>query len=172
MANSPGSEWLTVSQVAETLGTSTETVRRMIKAGKLPASRASALPRAPWLINGPAWEQQKRDDEIRARTRERMAGVVVGRSDEGGPADEAFIAEVGRLHGPDTAMNLRQVMDRHHLFDYLEREMREDPAVRQRLETLDDDERIEAAAQELARRVREHERIQRRAQEILDEEDE
>src|SRR3954470_16940603 len=130
MPNSPGSEWLTVSEVAETLGTSTETVRRMIKAGKLPASRASTLPRAPWLINRPAWEQQKLHDAEVARVRERMAGVVVARVDEpsAGPTvvgrGEEFFEELGRAYpgvtvgrpdGPTLADHARATAERHSL---------------------------------------------------------
>jgi excisionase family DNA binding protein len=172
MANSPGPDWLTVSQVAEAMDTSTETVRRLIKAGKLPAARAGALPRSPWLINVPAWERQKRRDEIRARHLQRMAGVVVGYSDGGGPADEAFVEDVERKHGPDTAESVKRVMDRGGLFDRLEREMAADPSVQEQLERLNEVDREEAEAQELARRTRRAERIRKRAEEILEDDDE
>jgi|SRR5829696_4156495 len=53
-----------------------------------------------------------------------------------------------------------------------EREMYADPSVRQHLERLDDEERFQAEARELARRIRRAERLRERALEILDEEDE
>ena len=169
----PSSEWLTVSEVAEIEGVSTETVRRGIKAYKYPASRASDAPRAPWLINAAAYERRRKADAERAATRERLAGMGGGFGPEGRKAavdaaaahnewtDEQRDAEDARL----------KQRDKHEaLLAHAEREMYADPAVRQRLEQLDADERIEAEARELAARIRRAERIRERALDILENE--
>jgi hypothetical protein len=174
MANPPGSEWLTVSQVAEVLGTSTETVRRMIKAGELPASRASEAKRAPWLIHGPTWEHQREADIERAAIRQRLAGVVTGYGEDFARKVEAEYpdARVGSPGGPTLAEHTRAYLARQELFGQIQRDMRADPALRQRFEQLDENERFEAEARELARRVRRERQLWDRALEILDENDE
>jgi excisionase family DNA binding protein len=167
------SEWLTVSEVAAMLGTSTETIRRMIKAGELPASRASNAKRAAWLINAAAFERQRTADAERAAVRQRLGGVVVGRGEE-------FTERLGKAYpgvtvgspqGPSLADHARAIAARHDLFDRVEREMAADPSIRQQLEQLEEEERFEAEAQELARRVRRAERLRDRALEILEEDD-
>src|SRR5205814_6937132 len=81
MAHDPH-KWLTIADVAAVLGTSTETVRRMIKAGELPASRASAAPRAAWLIDAAEFERQREADAERAAIRQRLGGVVTAFGDD------------------------------------------------------------------------------------------
>jgi len=159
--------YLTVREAADLMGRTEETVRRQIRDGSLPAVKVGSGPKAPWGVPGPYLERLMAVEAHRERMAQfYAAGGVIGRGDEILERLEAS------PNPPDIKQAVRETHSRHELFDYLEREMREDPAVRQRLETLDEDERIEVAAQELARRVREHERIQRRAREILDEEEE
>jgi excisionase family DNA binding protein len=173
MAHEP-TRWLTVADVAEILGTSTQTVRRMIKAGELPASRASAAPRASWLIDAAEFERQREADAERAAIRQRLGGVV---SSYG---DDEFIEKlrarypdvtVGGPDGPGLAQDLRARIDRRDLLERVERDMYADPAIRQQLEQLDDNERFEQEARELARRIRRAEKLRDRAIEILSEED-
>jgi hypothetical protein len=171
MADREHNEWLTVRETAKRLNTSEEMVRRKIRAFELPASRLTDAARAPWMIDARALEQQLQADAQLAEHRESMAGVVVGRSDEGGPLDEAFRAEVERLHGKPVAAGLKQVMDRSDLFARVERDMYADPSLRMRFEQLDEEQRFEEEARELARRVRRAERLRDRALEILEEED-
>jgi hypothetical protein len=163
-------QWLTVRETAARLNTSEEMVRRKIRASELPASRLTDAARAPWMINAATLERQLEVEAHRKRVQE--AGIVVGRGDEGGPHDQALIGEVAAIHGSDTAEALHKVMNRHNLFDRIERDMYADPAIRERFETLDDDERFEEEARELARRIRRAERLRDRALEILGEEDE
>jgi excisionase family DNA binding protein len=161
-------QWLTVRETAERLGQSEATIRRMIRAHELPASRQGRGSRAPWMVNAAALERRRQIEAHRKRMRE--SGVVVGYSDEGGPADEAFPAEIDLRHGADTAANVRAVMDRRRLFERVEREMYADSGVRHRLERLDEAQRFEEEARELAARIRRVERLRDRALEILDEE--
>jgi excisionase family DNA binding protein len=183
MSDDQKKEWLTVRETAERLNLSEESVRRMIRTFQLPASRASGGARAPWVINAAALERQLEVDAHRRRVHE--AGIVVGRVQEaGGNAvvgrGDDFAEEleqrypdvrVGSPDGPTLAEYARATAARHELFDRIEREMAADPSVRQQLERLDEAERFEAEAQELARRVRRAERLRDRALEILDEDD-
>lgn len=174
MSTSPDrSEWLTVSEVAEIEGVSTETVRRGISAGKYPASRASDAPHAPWLINAATYERRRKADAERAARRERLAGMGGGYGPAGRKAAVEAAARHSGLTEDEAAAELRRLNERdrrEELLAHAERELRADPATRQRLEQLDDDARIEAEARELAARVRRAERIQKRAREILEEE--
>jgi hypothetical protein len=174
MPNPLDSKWLTVADVAEMLGTSTETIRRMIKAGELPASRASNAPRAAWLIDAVEFQRQREADAERAAIRQRLGGVVTGRGDEFVEnLEQAYPGvTVGSPEGPTLAEHVRATIARHDLFDRIERDMYADPAIRERFETLDDAERFEEEARELARRIRRAERLRDRAIEILEEEDE
>jgi excisionase family DNA binding protein len=174
MAESPDRKWLTIAEVAEIYGVSTETVRRKIKAGELPASRASDSPRAAWLIDEAEFERQREADAELAAVRQRLGGVVTGRGDE-------FIEKlkerypdvrVGSPDGPTLAEHARATIARHDLFERIESEMAADPSVWQRLEDLDDAERFEEEARELARRIRRAEALRDRALEILEDEDE
>lgn len=154
-------DWLTVRETAERLGRSEETVRRMIRACKLPASRSGEGPRAAWLINASALERQLEVQATEQRVRDR--GIVTGYGD--------FIEQVEARYGAPLADTLREVRERHELLERLATELHADPDVAERFEQLDDEERIERAAQELARRVRREERIRERAREILEEDD-
>src|SRR5215210_1841467 len=103
-------KWLTVSEVAEILSTSTETVRRKIAAGELLASRASAAPRAAYLIDAAAFESQRESERQRAAVRQRLAGVVTTR----GEISEALAREhpdvrVGSAEGPTLAEYTRKL---------------------------------------------------------------
>jgi excisionase family DNA binding protein len=173
MAHDP-SKWLTVAEVAAVLGVSTETVRGKIKAGELPASRASNAPRAAWLIDAAEFERQREAEAERAAVRQRLGGVV---SSYG---DDEFIeklkarypdATVDSPHGPTLAEDLRARIDRRDLFERVEADMYADPGLRQQLEQLDDAERFEEEARELARRIRRAEKLRDRAIEILEEDD-
>ena len=174
MEHSPDSQWLTVADVAAILGTSTETIRRMIKAGELPASRASNAPRAAWLIHAAEFERQREADAERAAIRQRLGGVVTGRGDEFVEKLEQQYPDltVGNPEGPTLAEHARATSARHDLFERLESEMAADPGLRQRLENLDEEQRFEEEARELAHRIRRAERLRDRAIEILEEEDE
>ena len=79
---------------------------------------------------------------------------------------------VGSPEGPTLAEHVRATIARHDLFDRVERDMYADPCVRQRFEALDEEQRFEEEARELARRIRRAERLRDRAIEILEEEDE
>jgi hypothetical protein len=165
--------WLTVGDVAAILGTSTETVRRKIKAGELPASRASDAPHASWLIDAAEWERQREADIERAAIRQRLSGAVTGYGDEFFEKLKERYPDVtvGSPDGPTLAEHARATIARHDLFERVERDMYADPGVRQQLERLDDAERFEEEARELARRVRRAERLRERALEILEDED-
>jgi excisionase family DNA binding protein len=164
---------LTIAETAARLGQSEATVRRRIAARELPAVRVGGgTHRTRMRVLADELERQLQVDAELAATRKRLAGVVRGRSDEGGPVDEAFRADVERLHGKPTAEGLKTVMDRNDLFNRVEREMADDPGLRQQLERLDDEaERFEHEARELARRIRWAEGLRKRAEEILEEEE-
>jgi hypothetical protein len=173
MAHDPN-KWLTVAEVAEILGTSTETVRRKIKALELPASRASDAPRAPWLIDAPEFERQRKADAERAAARRRLKGVVTAYG------DDEFIEKLKQQYpdhrvsspdGPTLAEHAQATIARHNLFERIERDMYADPEIRERLKALDEEQRFEEEARELARRIRRAEKLRDRACEILDEED-
>src|SRR5215217_6995963 len=93
--------WLSVRETAKRLGTTEEMVRRKIRAFELPAQRLTDAPRAPWMIKADELERRLEMEERKRRFHE--LGIVTGYSDQGGPADQAFVAEVGRRHGPETA---------------------------------------------------------------------
>jgi Helix-turn-helix domain len=183
-------KWLTVRETAARLNRSEEMVRRMIRAGELPASRLSAAAKAPWMIDADELERQLKVHAERTAVRMRLdrAGVTVGRSVDSPPQGggvvigrgEDFYAEIERAYpgvkvggpeGPPLADYLRQRDSRAELFDRIEREMYADPAVRQRFEKLDEEARFEEEARELARRIRRAERLRERALEILDEDE-
>jgi excisionase family DNA binding protein len=177
MAHDP-SKWLTVAEVAAVLGVSTETIRGKIKAGELPASRASNAPRAAWLIDAAEFERQREAEVERAAVRQRLGGVV---SSYG---DDEFIeklkarypdATVDSPDGPTLAEHVRARIARHELLDRVEHEMAaemaDDSAISERFEDLDEEQRFEEEARELARRVRRAERLRERALEILEEEE-
>jgi Helix-turn-helix domain len=173
MAHPPARKWLTVAEVAAMLGTSTETIRRRITVGELPASRASTAPHAAWLIDAAEFERQREADAERAAIRRRLGGVVVGRGDEFAkkPAQHCPDARVGSPEGPTLADHTRAMIARHETFERLQRDMAADPGLREQFEALDEANRFEAEARELARRVRRSERLRDRVWEILDEED-
>ena len=165
--------WLSVKEAAERLGRSEDSVRRMIRAYKLPASRSSHGSRSAWLVSARGLERQLAADAERAAVRERLAGSGGGYGPEGRVAAvEAAAAYQGASLTDDDRDKVRADYRRDEAMDRLAAEMYTDPAVRQSLEQLDEEERIEHAARELARRVRREERIRERALEILDEEDE
>jgi hypothetical protein len=168
----PEQKWLTVGEVAAILGVTTETVRNKIKRGELPASRASNAPHAAFLIDAAEFERQRAVDVELAAVRQRLAGVVTGRGEE-------FIQQleqqypgvtVGAPDGPTLAEHVRATINRHELFERIQSEMAADPGVQSRLRELDEAERFEAEAQEIARRIRRDEELLKRAREILDEE--
>ncbi len=171
----PEPAWLTVSEVAEIEGVSTETIRRGIAAGKYPASRASDAPRAPWLINAVAYERQRQTHAERVAIRQRLAGMAGGYGPEGREAAVDGAAAHNEWSPDQRDAELRRETakaDREALLSTLHREMHEDPAIRQRFEQLDAEERFEAEARELAERVRRAERLRKRALELLEDEDE
>ena len=159
-------DWISVREAARLLGRSEESVRRSIRAYELPASRSGHGTRAAWLVNRRALERQQEIERQVAASRDRLdeAGVVVGHGEE-------FFKRVERRHGAPVAAQLRAIHDRQATFEHLEREMHDDPSVRQALEQLDEEEQIEYAARELARRVRRQERTRERTLEILEEDD-
>jgi excisionase family DNA binding protein len=163
------SEFLTVRETATRLGQSEETVRRMIRAGELPASRAHrGGTRAPWLIHAAALERQMEMDAEIAEARERLdsAGVVTGRGPE-------FLENVQRRHGLAVAEQLRQVMARHDALYEAARTVDEhSDEYEHGFAELDEDEAIDQAAQRRAAWLRREERIHQRTLEILEEEDE
>ncbi|MEQ9093550.1 MAG: helix-turn-helix domain-containing protein [Miltoncostaeaceae bacterium] len=90
-------KWLTVRQTARRLGETEEAVRRMIRAGDLPAQKATSSARAPWVVDALALEDQIAEDEQLAKRRARMAGVVVGYGED-------FHRQVAEAH-PDTTVD-------------------------------------------------------------------
>lgn len=159
----PTKDWLTVSEVAEIEGVSTETIRRGIKAFKYPASRASAAPGAPWLINAAAYERRRESEARKRRLRERRVVTAY--------ADDEFDANVESVHGATGLEQVRQMRQRHEDLREAQRAVSNDPDLRRAFEQLDEDERIERAAQEIANRVRRDERIRQRAAQILEADD-
>jgi excisionase family DNA binding protein len=162
------SEFLTVRETATRLGQSEETVRRMVRAGELPASRAErGGTRAPWLIHAAALERQLDIDAQIREAKERLAsrGVVTGRGPE-------FLEDVERRHGLAVAEQLRQVIARHDaLYEAARAVDQHSDEYEHGFAELDEDEAIEQAAQRRVAWIRREERIQQRAAEILDEED-
>ena len=118
------------------------------------------------MIHAPTLERRLEVERVQQRIRDR--GIVTGHSDEGDPVDQAFVAEIGRRHGPETAAAVGEAMNRNNLIERGEQEMYADPGVRQQLERLDDERRFDEEARELARRVRCAERLRERALEIRD----
>jgi predicted DNA-binding transcriptional regulator AlpA len=170
MEAKPEKMWLTVAETAERLGVSEPAVRRMIKAYKLPASRATSAKRSPWMINAPALERQIEIDEHKKRMQE--SGIVVGYGDFADNLEKRYPdTRVDLPDQPTLAEHARMTAARQELFNRVEREMYADPGVRQQLERLDDEDRFEKEARELASRVQRADRLRQRAQQILDEED-
>jgi hypothetical protein len=171
MASEP--KWLTVGQVAQILGVSTETVRNKIKRGELPATtRASNARRAAWLIDAAEFERQRAADVELAAVRQRLGGVVTSYG-------EQFFENVEQQHpgvtvdipgAPTLAEHLRGRSAEHDLFERLQAEMATNIGFRQSLDELDEADRIEAEAQELARLYRRDRAVHDRFREILDEE--
>lgn len=85
----PGSDWLTVSEVAEIEGVSTETIRRGIKAGQYVGSRLSDAPRAPWVIDAAAYNRQRKAAELRHWNVRNVPANVI--QTEGGRAAKVWL---------------------------------------------------------------------------------
>ena len=194
MEQKPDKQWLTVADVAAILGTSSMTVRRMIKRNELPAPRGQA---AQGALLGSSTRLSSSgkgllDVEL-AAMRQRLGGVRHPSGLVTGPVVSGYGEE---LHekveqqfpgmtvdpgGPTVGAHLRALSATHDALDELEqaareiaREMRADQGFQASLEALDEAERFEAEARELARRIRRDRRdeeLLKRAREILDEDD-
>jgi hypothetical protein len=163
--------YLTVGEVAEILDVSTQTVRNMIAAHELPAQRASSAKKAAWMIDAEEFERQRAADVERAAIRQRLVGVVTGSGEEFVEklAQRYPDVTVGSPDGPSLAEYVRTRSAELDLFERLQSEMRADPDVQSRLRELDEADRIEAEAQELARLYRRDRAVHDRFREIIEE---
>ncbi len=145
---------ITVHEAADRLGVHPETIRRRIRRGDLVAVQKASGPTAPWLLDAAAIEHLA---EIERRPHAMTNGV------DNPPGR----AQASSRHNGESRVALVAQHDPRQLFEHVEREMSVDTVLQRHLEQLDEAERIEAAAQELARRVRDRQRIRERALELL-----
>lgn len=164
MTSSTNSNTVTVSEAAERIGVSTEWVRRHIKSGDLFAVRVGTGRTAPWMLHESDVAHVAELEAHRRRVRD--VGIVVGRGGDFRRQIEA--SDRYDAATKDEILDVHDGQDRYELLDRLAGEIRIDPELARRFEELDEDEHVEAAAQELARRTRIEERIRARAREILD----
>lgn len=162
-------ELLTVDQVALELSIQPASVSKMIREGRLLGRKLDpAREKSPWQVSRWDLDRYRRSMENRAhsqRMQERKAlGMVVAYGD----FDEQMAAS---NNPPEIKARVRELVEKHALLEHLQREMFDDPTLRARFDALDDEARIEAEAQELARWFRREDRIRRRALEILDEDE-
>ncbi len=95
------SQWFTVTQTAQHLGESEETIVGMIERYELPATRASLVPWAEWLVPARELERQLVAGDVRADVRRRLAGAVLGYGDftaglAGSPHRQQVLDVIGR----------------------------------------------------------------------------
>lgn len=150
---------ITVHEAAARLGVHPETIRRRIRRGELVAVQKASGPTAPWLLNAA--------DIAHAAEVERDTHASASAAEAANPPQ----ARASTRSNGESRVALLAHHDPRELFEHIEREMARDPALRARLEQLGDAERIEVAAQELARRVRDVRRIRARALELLSQPD-
>ena len=168
MSNGETTEWVPVRVAAVRLAGSEEAIRRRIRAGEIPAVKAGRGARAPWLVDTSGLINAEH-----AALRERLdqAGVVHGRT--GTPqADRAYADKVGHRHGDDWRRATLDHLTRRALLEQAAGVVEAAGAnLEGQFADIDDEDAVEAEAQELARRVRRAERIRERAAEILDEDE-
>lgn len=158
-------EWVGVDTIAATLGITPKAAANLCRRGGFVSSRKRHPEQAksPWMVARSELEHVKAKREHDRRMRE--SGIIVGRGED-------FARKLAESdHAPETKQAILAAHERSELFDRVEREMTADPELRKRFERLDDAERFEAQAQELAHRIREQERLRARALEILDGQD-
>lgn len=151
-------EWLSVKETAWRLGEHEEAIRRKCREGRLPAVRAPGSPRAPWMVNAAALEEQLR------------RGLETPPSSGYGPAGrEAAMMAAAHTSAATTSQvdDERERLLRRELLESVE-DIVSDTDLSDEFKDLDEQERIEAEARRLAERVRRAERVRERAEEILE----
>lgn len=152
-------QMVSVPEAAERLGVAEETIRRQIREGKLPATRAGGGERAPWRISVAYLEHvlavKRHEDQVR---KHREVGLVGGRGEES-------LQQIKQTHGPELAERARENLRRARAAELVYSV--EDFG----FEKLDDErgraDSIERAARALAARMRWEEQVCARAVEIL-----
>lgn len=155
-------ELLGLQETADITGLTVDSVRRHCRSGRLPGVKVAAgTPKPQWRIVKSALERRMHVEAHKARVRE--AGIVVGYERD----NDAFDRQMEEVHGRDAMEQIRAIRQRQEDVRAAARAVSDDPDLRRAFEKLDEDERIERAAQEIAGRVRREERIRRRAAQIL-----